>query len=400
MDLHNGSLFWPTTLNGEKVIKGRREIDQHYDAVIVGGGMSGALTAFTLAQEGLHIAIVDKREMAAGSSSANTGLLQFSNDIMLHELIDQIGEEKAVKFYKLCQKAVDQLEGVSDTVLRDTDLIRRKSICYASTKEHVQKLQKEYEALKKHGFPAEYWTEEEMKEHLPFQKPAALITYGDAEVNPYLFIQGILEYLELKGVHLFENAEAKEVEENKDGILLHTSIGSFSASNIIYATGYDTIPIDEKIGSDINRSYAIATEPIDDLSSWEDRAMIWETKRPYLYLRTTADNRIIAGGLDEDKPEAPQSEEWIMNRGKKILHELRKLFPELPIEIAYAWGASFGESLDNLPFIGKHPHKERQYYLLGYGGNGTVYSMLGSHILRDLILDRPNEDAELVKLDR
>ncbi|MFY4777325.1 NAD(P)/FAD-dependent oxidoreductase [Metabacillus sp. RGM 3146] len=400
MDLHNGSLFWPTTLEGEQVFKGKQKIDKHYDAVIVGGGMSGALTAYTLAQEGLHIAIVDKREMAGGSSSANTGLLQFSNDIMLHELIEQIGEKKAVKFYKLCQKAVDQLEGVSDTLLRDTDLIRRKSICYASTKEHVQKLQKEYEALIKHGFPAEYWTEEEMKEHLPFVKPAALITYGDAEVNPYRFIQGILEYLEQKGVHLFEHTEAKEVEEQGSGILLHTSIGPFSASNIIYATGYDTIPIDEKIGSDINRSYAIATEPIEDLSSWEDRAIIWETKRPYLYLRTTVDNCIIAGGLDEDKPEAPQSEEWIVNRGQRIQNELRKLFPDLSINVAYSWGASFGESLDNLPFIGKHPHKERQYYLLGYGGNGTVYSMLGSNILRDLILDRQNEDAELVKLDR
>ncbi|MCK6258508.1 FAD-binding oxidoreductase [Fictibacillus sp. KIGAM418] len=400
MDLHNGSLFWPTTLDGEKTIKGRQEIDTHYDAVIVGGGMSGALTAFTLAQEGLHIAIVDKREMAAGSSSANTGLLQFSNDIMLHELIDQIGENQAVHFYKLCQKAVDQLKEVAETLPREADMIKRKSICYASTEEHVQKLQKEYEALSRHGFPAEYWTKADMKEHLPFEKPGALITHGDAEVNPYRFIQGILEYLEQKGIHLFENVEAKETEEQDDGILLHTSIGTFSASHLIYATGYDSIPINEKIGSDINRSYAIATEPIEDLSSWEDNAMIWETKRPYLYMRTTVDHRIIAGGLDEDKPEAPQSEEWIANRAERIQQELEKLFPDLPIKIAYAWGASFGESLDNLPFIGKHPHKNRQYYLLGYGGNGTVYSMLGSHIIRDLILDHPNEDAELVKLDR
>jgi glycine/D-amino acid oxidase-like deaminating enzyme len=62
--------------------------------------------------------------------------------------------------------------------------------------------------------------------------------------------------------------------------------------------------------------------------------------------------------------------------------------------------AVFGESVDNLPFIGKHPTKDRIYYLLGYGGNGTVYSMLGSVILKDLILGRSNKDAEIVKLDR
>lgn len=400
MELHNGSLFWPTTLDGEKAIKGREKKDDHYDVVIVGGGMSGALTAYTLAKEGLHIAVIDKREMAAGSSSANTGLLQYSNDIMLHELIEQIGEEKAVHFYKLCQKAVDQLKEVAETLPRQVDLIKRKSICYASTEDHVEKLKKEYEALTKHGFPAEYWSKDDVKKHLPFDKPAVLVTHGDAEVNPYRFIQGILEYLQEKGVHLFENTEAKDLEEQKDGILLHTSNGTFSANNLIFATGYDTNPINEKIGSDINRSYAIATKPIEDLSSWKDHAMIWETKRPYLYMRTTVDHRIIAGGLDEDKPEAPQSDEWIANRAERIKNELQKLFPDLPIHIDYAWGASFGESLDNLPFIGKHPQKDRQYYLLGYGGNGTVYSMLGSHILRDLIMDRPNEDAELLKLDR
>ncbi|AZB41295.1 FAD-binding oxidoreductase [Bacillus sp. FJAT-42376] len=399
MDLHNGTLFWPTTLNHKKR-KREQERTPHYDVLIVGGGMSGALTAYTLSQEGLKIAVLDKREMAAGSSSANTGLLQFSNDIMLHELMDQIGEEKAVQFYKLCQTAVDQLEQVAKTLPQDADLFRRKSICYASTKDDVPKLEKEYEVLKRHGFPVDYWTEEEVAQHMPFKKHAALITYGDAEVNPYRFIHGILAYLEEQNVHLFEHTEAKEIEEHPDHLTLNTSKGAFSASHIIFATGYDSPPIDEKIGADINRSYAIATEPIEDLSSWEDRAMIWETKRPYLYLRTTDDNRIIAGGLDEDKPEAPQSEEWIENRANRLLHELRKLFPELPLKIAYSWGASFGESLDNLPFIGKHPHNNRQYYLLGYGGNGTVYSMLGSHILKDLILNKPNPDAELVKLDR
>ncbi|MDN4525731.1 NAD(P)/FAD-dependent oxidoreductase [Fictibacillus fluitans] len=400
MELHNGSLFWPTTLDGEKTIRGRKEIDPHYDAVIVGGGMSGALTAYTLAKEGLHIAIIDKREMAGGSSSANTGLLQFSNDIMLYELIEQIGEEKAVRFYKLCQEAVDQLKKVADSLPRQVDMIKRKSICYASTKDDVEKLQKEFAALTRHGFPAEYWDEVEMKKHLPFSKAAALVTHGDAEVNPYRFIQGILEHIQQKGVHLFENVEAMEAEEQSDKVMLNTSIGTFSATDIIYATGYDTNPINDKIGSDINRSYAIATEPIDDLSSWEDNAMIWETKRPYFYMRTTVDNRIIAGGLDEDKPEAPQSKEWIDNRAQRIKKELENLFPDLPIKIDCAWGASFGESLDNLPFIGKHPHRDRLYYLLGYGGNGTVYSMLGSHILRDLLLNRPNSDAELVKLER
>jgi glycine/D-amino acid oxidase-like deaminating enzyme len=346
------------------------------------------------------VAIIEKRQLASGSSSANTGLLQFSNDIMLHELIEQIGEEKAVRFYKLCQEAINHLEEVAMSVPVSPEFTRRKSIYYASTPLHLPKLKKEYKTLKQHGFPVEYWSRKDMKEHLPFSKTGALITHGDAEVNPFRFVNGIFEYLKEHNTTAFEGTEAIEVKEDGDRVFIETTKGTLTASHVVYSTGYETPPLGENIGTEINRSYAIATKPVKDLSQWHERSLIWETDRPYLYLRTTVDNRIIAGGLDEDPAEAPQSKEKIDKQGKRIEKEVQKMFPDLNVEMEYAWGASFGESLDHLPYIGKHPEKERIYYLLGYGGNGTVYSMLGSRILRDLILNRPNADAEIVKLDR
>ncbi|WP_201714176.1 NAD(P)/FAD-dependent oxidoreductase [Rossellomorea arthrocnemi] len=396
MELHNGQLFWPTTLSNKK-----EDFRKKYDVAIIGGGMSGALCAYSLVQAGLKVAIIEKRTVAAGSSSANTGLLQFSNDVMLHNMMQQIGKEKAVRFYTLCLKAIENLEQIAKNLPCSPEFIRRKSIYYASTSRHVPKLKLEYKTLQEHGFPVEYWSRKEMKTRLPFSKPGALITHGDAEVNPYKFVNGIFDYLKDGGqTTIFENLEATNIQEHSKGVNIHTPEGIIQTTHLIHATGYETPPLSKKIRSDINRSYAIATEPIEDLSQWDDRALIWETNRPYLYMRTTVDNRIIAGGLDEDPPEAPQSKKKIEKRGKRIEEKVQKLFPDLKIKMDYAWGASFGESLDNLPYIGKHPEKEKVYYLLGYGGNGTVYSMLGSHILRDLILKRPNPDADIVKLDR
>ncbi|SFA79590.1 MULTISPECIES: FAD-binding oxidoreductase [unclassified Bacillus (in: firmicutes)] len=400
MKLHNGSLYWPNTLQPKDWMVEQSEKANKYDIVIIGGGMAGALSAYALIQEGLKVAIIDKGKMGMGSSAANTGLLQFSNDIMLHELSKQIGEDKAVRFYKLCQTAMDQLAAVAQSLPFESDFIRRKSIYYASMEEDVDKLRKEFYALKKNGFPTDYWTNKEMTNHLPFSKPGALVTYGDAEVNPLKFIRGILTFLQKKGVHLFEETEVLKVKEQSEHVTVETSLGNLRASNVIFATGYEPLPILNALPSDINRSYAIATEPIPDLSEWIDQALIWETKRPYLYLRTTADGRIIAGGLDENISFPPENEDWIHNRAQRLKQEVEKLFPMLPIKIAHAWGASFGESLDNLPFIGVHPGKKRLFYLLGYGGNGTVYSMLGSHILRDLILKRPNDGADIVSLTR
>ncbi|MGB2993832.1 MAG: FAD-dependent oxidoreductase [Paenisporosarcina sp.] len=399
MDIHNGSLYWPTTYPEQ----GPRNVPERldtYDVIIVGGGMSGSLSALALVEAGLSVAILDKRQMATGSTMANTGLLQYSNDIMLNELIDQIGERDAVRFYKLCFESVKNLEKLAKRLPISPNYIVRPSICYASTEEDVEKIKVEYETLKKYDFPCAYWGQEEISDNMPFSKAAALVTYEDAVVNPYKFVHGILDLVEEKGGHLFEFVEVNDVITEEESVSIRTSAGEFTAKNIVYTSGYETVPVGKRIGSDINRSFAIVTKPISNFNDWYKQSMIWETKRPYLYIRTTPEGRIIAGGLDENIKHAPQSLAYIEDRAEKLNKQLQELFPNYQIEYDYSYGATFGESIDNLPFIGQHPTKDRHYYLLGYGGNGTVYSMLGSHILRDLILCGDQPDADLVTLDR
>lgn len=399
MKIHNGSLYWPTT-TPPFVPKKVEEKLESYDVIIVGAGMSGSLTALALTEAGLSVAVLDKRDMGTGSTSANTGLLQYSNDIMLHELIEQIGEKDAVRFYQLCYDAIENLEKVANSLCNESDFIRRPSICYASDEKDIEKIKIEHSTLKKYGFPCDYFGPNEMSQNLPFSKSGALVTFDDAELNPLKFVQGVLEKVESLGAHLYQYIEVTDVLEENDLFEIRTSDQSFYTKNIIYTTGYETVPVGNRVGADINRSYVFVSKPIQHFKDWYKQALIWETKRPYLYVRTTVEGRLIVGGLDEDKPDAPLSDEIIMERAERLLKQSKKLFPQYEIEIDYAYAASFGESIDNLPFIGEHPTKKGQYYLLGYGGNGTVYSMLGSHILRDLLTGKRNEDAEIVGLNR
>ncbi len=397
MDLINGRLFWPDTYT--KKTHTNPEIAPFYDVIIVGGGMSGVLTAKALMDEGLKIAILDKDAAGERSTAANTGLLQYSNDIMLHELIEKIGKKDAVRFYKLCSKAVDELEELSQTMQNKADFIRRPSIYYASRKRHKKKIQKEFETLLRFGFPVDYWGSFVLKKKMGFEKPAALVTYQDAEFNPYKFAQELLAQLKEQGLHVFEQTPVHVIEDEKKEITIHTIAGVFHTQKIIYTTGYEEVPFGKVKGANINRSYVLVTNPIPDFEGWEEKALIWETARPYLYLRTTVDNRIIIGGLDDKKAKAP-SEKRIQKHTKRLLEELQELFPQYEVTADYLYGASFGTSKDALPFIGEHPERPNHFYLLGLGGNGTVYSMLGSKIVADLVMGRENEDAHIVTLHR
>jgi len=393
MEMHNGNLYWPTT-ESEQIVLQKPIKKERYDVLVIGAGMSGTLTAYTLYKDGVDFAVIDQGKVGAGSTAANTGLIQYSNDIMLHELAEQIGEADAVRFYQLCAEAVDALDEVAGTVDAKDVYIRRDSLCFASSEADVSKLKREYEMLTKHGLAAEWLDREALQERYPFDKPAGLITNGDAEVNPLTLSRQVVRYLSTQNVPIFEETDVTEVVADGDDWLVLTPTGTFKAGHVIFATGYRPAPLLDTHRIELNRSYAIATNPVPDFDEWEGQALIWETKRPYLYLRTTVDGRIIAGGLDEEKAETPHSEALIQKRAERLRQEVEALTVE------YAWVALFGESIDQLPFIGEHPDRPNLYYLLGYGGNGTVYSMLGSKILSELVRGIDNPDARIVRLDR
>lgn len=90
--------------------------------------------------------------------------------------------------------------------------------------------------------------------------------------------------------------------------------------------------------------------------------MIWETKDPYLYLRTSQDRRIVAGGLDEEVSHVEKEEKKLREKEAEFKASCKKLlFHELPLEVEHFYNAFFGSVKDGLHLIGKEPGRENPY---------------------------------------
>lgn len=397
MKLYSGNTYWDKTVHQAFDFKELKE-DIKTDILIVGGGMSGNLMAFVLAKKGKNVTLVEANKVASGSSAANTGLLQYSSDIMAHELAKQIGKTDAILFYEMCLNAMNELTRINKTINEETDYILKDSIYYASNQEDSKKLKLEYTFLNSCNFPVEFLDEASLKDIYSIKKHCALKTWQDASVNPYKFIQALVTENVKMGVKYFENT-AIDLENISGDIAITRTGYNINFQNIILATGYTKFYPVMKDKPQLNRTYALTSKPLKE-SPWKDEVMIWETKDPYLYFRTTVDKRIVAGGLDEEVSVSVENENIIYSKTEQIAQEIKNIFPHLDFEIEHRWSALFGNSDDGLPFIGRDPDSSNKYYLLGYEGNGTCYSMAGAEIISDLIDNKSNPYSHIVRVDR
>lgn len=397
--MHNGNLYWPDTYLKKNY---QDEIEQHYDVVVIGGGMSGALTAYRTAEAGYHTLLVEKNEIGSGSSAANTGLMQYMSDKLLHECIKDFGALEAYHFYKASKEGLEAIGELSQKLDARVNFIQRDSLFIASTKRDKKVIQDEYEALKRFDFPVDYIDQQQLKDEYGIDKYNALVTHEDAEINPYVFVNEIVKYAH-HHFHLdvLEHTELIKYKKSDERVECQFNNQTIIADKLIMTTGYAKNKITKRYihREEFVASYAVVTQPIEEDTFWKDKAMIWESARPYLYIRHVPGNRVLIGGLDEKTDKIPK-EKHIQKQGRRLIKVFNKLYPTLELEAEYAYGARFGETKDGKPFIGKIEEDAEVYGLYGYGGNGTVYSAFGSKLLLDMIEGKYNPLSEIFKLKR
>ena len=82
---------------------------------------------------------------------------------------------------------------------------------------------------------------------------------------------------------------------------------------------------------------------------------------------------------------------------ERLIAKTKKLIPGLEFSVGHEWTGAFGESDDGLPIIDAVPQMPGCFAVLGFGGNGTIYSMIASQIVPTLLHGRPDKDADIFR---
>jgi glycine/D-amino acid oxidase-like deaminating enzyme len=399
MDLTSGYPFW-LIHDGIPFQYPKLTGNTSASVAIIGGGISGALTAWFLTEAGVDCILLDGRTIGLGSTCASTSLLQYELDEPLHQLIKKAGKYNAVKAYQLCAESIDILVGIMDRIgFKEYDL--RNSLFFSTHASELSFMKAEYEARKEAGFSVSLLTKENIRDGYGMMAEHAILSEKGATINAYALTNSLLQYAIKKGLRVFDRSKVDHIEYNAQGVKLKTEEGFIvHADKLVNASGFEIVNFISKDIVDLYCTYAVVSENEQEKESfWKDGAMIWNTDNPYLYMRLTKDNRIIIGGRDERF--STKSSRGIYQKKALLLQkDLKKIFPEIIFKAEFAWSGTFGKTKDALPYIGSYKKTPNAFYALGFGGNGITFSVIAAQIITDLIQGKKNIDAEIFAFER
>jgi glycine/D-amino acid oxidase-like deaminating enzyme len=401
MDLKSGYPFWAIK-NGLMHAFPQLQNDYRCDVAVIGGGISGALIANELASHGHDVVVIEERDVGWGSSAASTALLQYEIDTPMIELARRYGEDDAALAYRACADAIHQLKTLAGDV-RGVDFAMMRSLYYASFRHHVPKVKEEMLLRQKHGFEVSWLDADALRDEYGIHAPGAILSQLAARIDPYRMAYRLLTRLEKRGTAIFDRTRVEHLETRARGVTLYTSQGArIRAAHAVFAAGYASQHwLDQHVANN-RSSYAFITDPLDKerLGALAE-TMVWESARPYLYMRSTGDGRLLVGGEDDAIDIPSRRDSRVEKKSRTLVKKVAKAIPGLELKPAFAWAGTFAETNDGLPFFGAHEqHGPRVQFAMAYGGNGITYSMLGAGLIRALIERRRHPLATLFAFDR
>ena len=368
------------------VPKQQNFIGTHYDVVVVGGGMTGVVTAYLLQKQGRRCLLAEAHNLGFGTTGGTTAHLNTIMDTPYSTISSKFSKEASRIVRKGASEAINLIEEHIRSLGIECEFSRTDAYLFSANENETKELDDILKASQDAGVEAEYTTQLP----LPVAFEKAVCFKDQARFHPIRYLYGVAAAFEREGGHIVEQCRVTNVDESKEMLSISTTQGQFTAKNIIYAT---------HIPPGINllhlrcapwRSYAMAVKLANE--QYPDE-LIYDMKDPYHYYRTQRIDGVpylIVGGKDHKTGADHDPEQSFL----ALRAHVQRIFNIS--EITHEWSSQYFDSADGLPYIGVLPGaSDRVYVATGFGGNGMIYSHIAAVELSHYLLNGKSYYNEL-----
>ena len=277
--------------------------------------MTGAMIAESFSRQGVRVSVIEAARIGQGSTAASTALLLQEPDYDLQALSDRYGRRDARRVWTLCQDAARDFIATIERLKIACDLSERDSFYYTLDAERARRLRRELQRRHRAGLAGRWLDSSALLRASGIHGAGAIRTRGNAQLNPLQACLGLIGASARQGAAIFERSTINRIRQLEDGVRLYSSSGSIDARRVVIATGYATRYFRPLAGRfRLRHTYVLATNPIGLPARRRlgmGKVMLWDTERPYHYVRWTDDHRLLLGGADHPvKPGARRARQF------------------------------------------------------------------------------------------
>jgi glycine/D-amino acid oxidase-like deaminating enzyme len=373
------------------------------DVAIVGGGFTGLATAIAIArrQPGRRVVVLEGARCGYGASGRNGGFA----DVMYTGFGAFAAEHPPQIVRGVYDAIATGLRAIERLVEQDgvaCDLERSGALRMASTDAQIEGLEQARASLAALGVEARLVEGSDFRALVHTERfRAGLAVPTTAILNPAKLARAMARVAESLGVAIHEATRVVRIEPGRP-VRITTEHGELEAAQAVLATnGYTP-----QLGIFTQRllplcNYVVATEPLSaaqwETIGWSGRQGLSDARLQFMYLRPTADGRIVAGG--EGAPYFAGSQPSSGNYPpvvEALKRSLVETFPALAgIRFTHAWGGTMAFTRDFTPRIGTLGPDGNLFFGLGYCGEGVVMSQVAGRILAAFVAGEAGEFAAL-----
>jgi glycine/D-amino acid oxidase-like deaminating enzyme len=384
-------------------LKGR----QHVDIAIVGGGFAGMSTAYNLARRlpGQRIVVLEGARCGYGASGRNGGFADVGQPGVDYVYETQ-GPEAARAYYDATRLGLEQIQTFAHEYGVDCELELTGSTMLAAEEGHLEQLIEQKQRYDQMGIRTELIDRDELRRKVNSDRFfGGLHDPNCAIVNPAKLARGMKDVIESLGVEVSERSKVMRMDPGST-VRVVTEFAEVLASKVVIAlNGYAP-----QLGLFENRLlpvnvYAVATEPLSEVRlksvGWAGREGLWDTRPDFMYLRLSADNRIVfgEGGM------IPYDGSPSTGNYQPIIDEMQRsllvTFPQLEgVRFTHSWGGCLAVTKDGMPSVGTLGDADNIFHAVAFNGEGVVMTQLAGRILAERIAGEETPLAHLAMVDK
>lgn len=353
------------------------------DAVVIGGGLTGATAAYVLANAGLDVILLESGRLATGSTAAGLGAILPQPDTTFRAVEAAHGKRVARAAWHEARRSAREFGAALGKLPIKCDVAESALIVNARTTDEVVELRREQAARKSTGVDAAWIPPQTALSDIGAESIGALRLRDAFTFDPVRATLGLASAAEAKGARIFEQSAVKRTRFTRRIAQVVLAGGAIRTPGIVVATG-EPGTVFGQLRRHVHRQigYAVVTHPLSaamrHASGQRTSVGMDAAVNPYSWRWLTEDRVLIAGAASRP-PGVRLRDKAIVQRTAQLMYELSLRYPAISgLPAQWGWDLPIVSTPDQLPWIGPHRNYPFHFFAMAFGWHGDGMAWLAA----------------------